>query len=174
MAFLQPLLLSLWPPDQHTFCSFSTSSAGYLTPYHIHMLCRIWIIVHYRGCRNSCPMCENRELLESVRQAPLCTECDVTREPFSWFVHVVCNMTGGSQVRSLCTQPAVLICNNQLVGARSGAVGWGTALQTGRSRARFPMVSLKFFIDIILPAALWPWGRLSLVEKWVPGIFTWG
>ena len=27
-------------------------------------------------------------------------------------------------------------------GAHGGAVGWGTALQTGRSRVRFPMVSL--------------------------------
>ena len=43
-----------------------------------------------------------------------------------------------------------------------GAVGWRTALQVGRSRVRFPMVSLEFFIDIILLAALWTWGRLSL------------
>ena len=39
-------------------------------------------------------------------------------------------------------------------GARGNAVGWGTALQAGRSLVRFPMVSLEFFIDIILPAAL--------------------
>jgi hypothetical protein len=43
-----------------------------------------------------------------------------------------------------------------------GAVGWDTALQAERSRVRFPMVSLEFFIDIILPAALRSWGRLSL------------
>ena len=36
-----------------------------------------------------------------------------------------------------------------------GAVGWGIALQAGRTWARFPMVSLKFFIDIILRAAIW-------------------
>ena len=44
-------------------------------------------------------------------------------------------------------------------GAHGSADGTRTALQAGRSRFRFPMVSLEFFIDINLPAALWPWGR---------------
>jgi len=36
------------------------------------------------------------------------------------------------------------------------AVGWGTALQVGKWQVRFPMLSLEFFIDIILSAALCP------------------
>jgi hypothetical protein len=40
--------------------------------------------------------------------------------------------------------------------------GYGTALQIGRSLVQFQMMSLEFFTDIILPIALWPWGRLSL------------
>ena len=56
-------------------------------------------------------------------------------------------------------------------GAPGSAVGWGTAQQVGRSRVRFPMVWLGFFIDIILLVALWPWGLLSLWQKWVQGIF---
>jgi hypothetical protein len=45
-------------------------------------------------------------------------------------------------------------------GTRGGAVGSGTAQQAERSRFQFPTMLLEFCTDIILPAALWPWGLL--------------
>jgi hypothetical protein len=39
---------------------------------------------------------------------------------------------------------------------------------------RLSILSLKFFIDIILPAALRPWIRYSLYNKWIPGIILGG
>ena len=44
------------------------------------------------------------------------------------------------------------------MGVHGGAVCSDTALQAGSSRFRFPMVSLEFFIGIILTVALWPLG----------------
>ena len=44
-----------------------------------------------------------------------------------------------------------------LVGVR-----WRSELKAGSSRVRFPKLSLDIFIDMIIPAALRPWGRLGL------------
>jgi hypothetical protein len=43
--------------------------------------------------------------------------------------------------------------------------------QAGRSLVQFPMWSLDFSIDLILLAAIWPRGRLSICQKWLRGIF---
>jgi hypothetical protein len=55
-----------------------------------------------------------------------------------------------------------LISVRNLQGARGSVVGCGTMLQAGRSPVRFSMRSLDFSFDLIFPAALWPWGLLSL------------
>jgi hypothetical protein len=44
-------------------------------------------------------------------------------------------------------------------------------LQAGRTQVWFPMRPVDSSTDLIFPADLWPWGRLSLQQKWVPGIF---
>jgi hypothetical protein len=59
-------------------------------------------------------------------------------------------------------------------GARGSAVVWGAALQVGRSRVHFPMVSLEVFIDIILLAALWPWVELAYNRYEYQGYFMGG
>ena len=49
-------------------------------------------------------------------------------------------------------------CSLLRKGACGGEVGLGTGLLAGISQVRFLMGSRGYFIDIILPAALWPSG----------------
>jgi hypothetical protein len=56
------------------------------------------------------------------------------------------------------------ICTDRCLafGAHGNVFDIGTMLQAGRSSVRFPKKSLDFSIGLIIPAALRPWGRLSL------------
>jgi hypothetical protein len=58
-----------------------------------------------------------------------------------------------SYILKLCPYQVILLCIIHY-GACGSTFGWGTALQVGRWRVRVPMVSLGFFIDIILPTPL--------------------
>jgi hypothetical protein len=61
-----------------------------------------------------------------------------------------------------------------LLGARDGAVDRVTALEVGRSRARFLIVNLEFFIVLILPAALWPLGSTQPLAEMSTRNISWG
>jgi hypothetical protein len=56
-------------------------------------------------------------------------------------------LTGQVNEGLLCNLYAISAIMQQFIVVRSGAVGWGTELQAGRSWVRFTMVSLEYFIE---------------------------
>jgi hypothetical protein len=54
---------------------------------------------------------------------------------------------------------------SEFLRARGNVVAWGTMLRTGRSQVQFQERSLDIAIDLILPAALWPYVWHSLYKK---------
>jgi hypothetical protein len=50
----------------------------------------------------------------------------------------------------------------ELISACGSVVGLVPMIQAGRSRVRSAVGSFDFSVGLILAAALWPWGLLSL------------
>jgi len=47
-------------------------------------------------------------------------------------------------------------------------------LKAGRLRVRIPNGSLGFFVELILPATLWPWGSTQLLTEMFTRDIYWG
>ena len=106
--------------------------------------------------------------LSAVELKELCSYLSSSTPRTSWASAVrVCRTTAISKLTVLKTTLCLLTSYNTFFSCvpeqlGSGAVGWGAALQAGRWQVRFSIMSLEFFIEINLPAALWLCSRLSL------------
>jgi hypothetical protein len=107
--------------------------------------------------RHSSGHCQAFLLSEILNSSEEISTCDKGR------VHVLNDMRMKLHPNLICVNNLLLfnylkyMCVCSLcVGARGSIVGWGTMLQTGRSRVRFSMRSLDFSFHLILSATLCP------------------
>jgi len=130
-------------PREHTWTSHVCASLYHWWSF-INVCVCVCVCDARNVCASACFACFHKKLHNFRRFCSFLTSSDA-------FDNI--------RYRTLLLDPLTLFLGS---GARDGAFGSGTALQAGKARVRFPFVSLEFFVDVILPAAIWSWGRLTL------------
>jgi hypothetical protein len=131
--------------------------------------------------RASCIMhTRTRSYLQTRSRQSMCVLFNCYWLVFTWmgstkWLHEASNGPSGSNIVRHVRWSCFIVlewdvpCNKQEWNyerlSRVSTVGSGNVLQAGRSRVRFPMVSLEVLINIILRSRYWPWGRLSFYQK---------
>ena len=115
----------------------------FLTPFCLVIIINEVFCCTLGPCSLSLPTSEHETCLTLVRKEAIWAHLE-KREDFYL----------REEDRENSMKRCFIICDFHRIILRGSAVAWGTALQAGRSRVRFPLVSLEFFIGIILPAAL--------------------
>jgi hypothetical protein len=135
-------------------CLFTYTCSQNTTVCQMVSLCNMqhYVIYNYMFLRTTCwwPTYKAEKCSCILRSAAYYIVIPSDKLLCFW-LHVYVNIHIIIYMLSLC----------HLDGARGCAAGWGTALQAVKSRVRFSMMPLEFFIDIFLPAKLWHWSRLS-------------
>jgi hypothetical protein len=130
----------------HTPLYIYTRLVGY-TIVHVHMLCYV-MLSHLNYV--------NEDILDSEWLYIHVVRTHVVILMYSW------DNFNNPIPHAKVQQESVYVGLYFYYGARGGVVGWGTMQQAGMLRVRFPMKSLDCFNWPNQPAALWPWGGLSL------------
>jgi hypothetical protein len=83
------------------------------------------------------------------------------REGTDFFPCILMNLDWNAMLFEVTRKKGIFFCFGLITGARGSVIGWGTILQSRRSRDPIQMWWI-LSIYLILSAALWPWGRHSL------------
>jgi hypothetical protein len=133
-----------------------TGTWGHAAPgtYRLPLIASLVSLLHYTSKKSIPLILCNSWNRESNYVNNFCKLWGVAATPF--FVLGTKSCTGWAHyLRIFCMY-------SYETGAGGSVVAWGTTLQAGRSRFRFPIRSLDFSIDLILRAAFLPCGRPSL------------